>query len=119
MNNNNEVKPSNATAVEDGSVSESHGSMTEQTNKSVTTMSVDKDIRRTKSVAFFVLGLAAVGLAVMTFFLTRSEELNDFESQVCSFPSRICTDRAFLGDLLSCFAHCEQIIHSLTTTPTS
>ena len=62
--------------------SDSHATGTnDQSNKSFS-MSVDKDVLRSKTAAFIVLGLAAVGLGFMTFFLTRSGEIDDFESQV-------------------------------------
>lgn len=47
----------------------------------------DRNVLRSKMCAFMILGLAAVGLGFMTFFLTRGDELNDFEDQVSLFSS--------------------------------
>lgn len=44
----------------------------------------DRNVRRSKAVAFLILGLAAIGLGFMTFFLTRKGEVDDFEDQVSS-----------------------------------
>lgn len=42
----------------------------------------DRIVWRSKRAAFLVLALAALGLGAMTFFLTRGEEIGDFEKQV-------------------------------------
>ena len=44
----------------------------------------DKNVLRSKTAALVVLGMAAVGLGLMIFFLTRGEEISDFEEQVSS-----------------------------------
>ena len=61
----------------DNNNSKNHGSV-----------SGDKNVLRSKFAAFVILALAAVGLGLMTFFLTRGEELDDFEGQVSNLPGR-------------------------------
>lgn len=51
-------------------------------NNSGSSMKDDKNVMRSKLAAFVILALAAIGLGLMTFFLTRGEELDDFKDQV-------------------------------------
>ena len=73
-----------ADLVRDDSVAgESALSLSDEQNKnSSSSHREDKNVVRSKTAAFVVLGLAAMGLGFMTFFLTRSEEIADFEQQV-------------------------------------
>lgn len=69
---------------DDSVAGESAMSMSDDQNKnnSTTSRREDKNVLRSKNAAFVILGLAAVGLGFMTFFLTRGEEIADFEEEV-------------------------------------
>ena len=60
------------------------GTQPSEGDQKVRASSGDKNVLRSKTAAFIVLGMAAVGLGFMTFFLTRREEISDFEEQVSS-----------------------------------
>lgn len=72
-------------SVADNSASDSHQTSTNDDSdktKGLGSLLMDKFLLRGKVAAFFILGLAAVGLGAMTFFLTRGEEMDNFENQV-------------------------------------
>ena len=66
----------------DESVAETH--VTEEGQNTRETIHDDKIVLRSKTAAFVVLGMAAMGLGLMIFFLTRGEEIDGFEEQVSS-----------------------------------
>ena len=79
----------------DESVAETH--LSEEQTKTNASHD-DKNVLRSKTAAFVVLGLAAVGLGLMIFFLTRGEEISDFEEQVSS--KRLVINSSLMRNLL-------------------
>jgi hypothetical protein len=79
-----------ATDADDDVSSDSHQTNTnDESNKTRKGrfLALDRGLLSSRVAAFFVLGLAAVGLGAMTFFLTRGQELDEMERQVSLFIS--------------------------------
>ena len=96
----------------DSSVSETNPS---EETKGKPTTHVDKNVTRSKKAAFFVLGLAAVGLGFMTFFLMRKVEVTNFEDQVSSLSDPLAAIFLRISDLVNPF----HFLDSSMTLPTN